>query len=272
MKSLTPKSILAAAMALWLLGPISAIAETIEYDFNFSVGSGSFNYDDVVMDMDQIVMDMGAFGSGGPFSFGEALTTSFFGQPPGPFSNNDNTFFGLNGGTGHSVRISADGTFCVRPDGDFCVLKGGTLPDLATGTYNIAPASGAQVLSCSGFDSPLDDGAVKVKKNRVLPFKARLQDENLQYVDDSWLTAPPVIQVIFENGSMNAEDVSDEALHAGAGTDGNQFEFINDQWQFNLKIKNYSASGTYDVQMVSGEESEYVIDPTCNGQFVVTSK
>jgi len=270
MKYLTPKSIFTAAIALWLLGPISAIAETIDYDFNFSGGTGSFVYDDVVLDMDPIMMDFELLGSI-ETDFGAGLTDSVFGNPPGPWTINDNVFFGLkiNGVLESRLRLWSDGRYCIRYDGSGCLWDGS---DAATGTYNIAPASDAQVLSCSGFDSPLDDGAVKVKKNRALPFKARLQDESLQYVDDSWLTAPPVIQVIFDDGSGGGDDVSNEALYAGAGTEGNQFEFINDQWQFNLKIKNYSASGTYDVQMVSGDESEYVIDPTCDAQFAVISK
>ena len=40
-------------------------------------------------------------------------------------------------------------------------------------------------------------------------------------------------------------------------------------WRFNLKIKNYTARGTYEVSMVSGDSDEYVIDPTCTGSFVI---
>ena len=65
------------------------------------------------------------------------------------------------------------------------------------------------------------------------------------------------------------EDVTNEALPAGAGTTGNQFEFVNDGWQFNLKTKNYSAAGTYHVEMVSGDDSEYLVAPMCSGEFVI---
>ena len=65
-------------------------------------------------------------------------------------------------------------------------------------------------------------------------------------------------------------DVTDDALSAGQGTDGNQFVFNDeDKWQFNLKIKNYDAPGTYTITMVSGDDSEYVIDPTCEASFVI---
>ena len=57
---------------------------------------------------------------------------------------------------------------------------------------------------------------------------------------------------------------------AGAGTEGNQFEFLDSKWQFNLKTKNYTAEGTYTTTMESGDTSEYVIaDPTCTGMFVI---
>jgi len=78
-----------------------------------------------------------------------------------------------------------------------------------------------------------------------------------------------LIQVIFENGVEPAEDVTDDALPAGAGTDGNQFEFLDSKWQFNLKTKNYSAAGTYTTTMESGDEAEYLIDPTCEATFVI---
>ena len=125
-------------------------------------------------------------------------------------------------------------------------------------------------LTCDGFFSPLHDGPVRVKKNRVLPHKAQLFDEEGTPLNDLDIAAAPVIQVIFDDGVLPAEDVSDDALSAGAGTQGNQFEFLDSKWQFNLKTKNYTAEGTYTTTMVSGDTSEYVIDdPTCTGEFVI---
>ena len=72
----------------------------------------------------------------------------------------------------------------------------------------------------------------------------------------------------FDSGGGPA-DVTDAALSAGQGTDGNQFEFDGTTWRFNLKIKNYTAPGTYTVSMVSGDSDEYVIDPVCTGSFVI---
>ena len=38
-------------------------------------------------------------------------------------------------------------------------------------------------------------------------------------------------------------------------------------WQFNLKIKDLTALGSYTITMVSGDDSEYEIDPTCEVVF-----
>jgi hypothetical protein len=127
----------------------------------------------------------------------------------------------------------------------------------------------APVYSCTGFDAPMSSGAVKVKKNRVLPHKAQLFDESGTPLNDLDITAPPVIQVIFDSYTVVAMDVTGDAYPAGAGSDGNQFEFLGSGWQFNLKTKNHSAAGTYTTTMESGDETEYLIDPTCTASFVI---
>jgi len=130
-------------------------------------------------------------------------------------------------------------------------------------------ASLTPTYSCVGFDPPLDNGAVTVKKNRVLPLKAALVDENGAPVTNADVSAPPVIQVFFDSGTALAVDVTDQALSAGQGTDGNQFEFSDGKWRFNLQTKKYTAAGTYTITMVSGDDSEYTIDPTCIAEFVI---
>jgi hypothetical protein len=63
-------------------------------------------------------------------------------------------------------------------------------------------------------------------------------------------------------------DISDDALSSGQSSEGNQFVFTDDGiWQFNLKSKNYTASGEYMVTAVSGDETEYTIDPACVTSF-----
>lgn len=126
---------------------------------------------------------------------------------------------------------------------------------------------GKPIISCVGFEPPMANYPVTVKKNRALPLKAELFDAEGSPVFGSDLIAPPILKVW---QAPEADDVSDDALPAGQGTEGNQFVFTDDfKWQFNLKTSNYSGPGTYTVIMESGDSSEYVIDPTCVTEFVV---
>jgi hypothetical protein len=127
-------------------------------------------------------------------------------------------------------------------------------------------------LECVGFEPPMAAGrSVTVKKNRALPHKAQLQNAEEYAVTGADITAAPVIQVLYESTSgADPEDVTDEALSAGMGSDGNQFVWTEEgKWQFNLKASNYTATGTYTVTMESGDDSEYVIDRTCTATFVI---
>lgn len=126
-------------------------------------------------------------------------------------------------------------------------------------------------LKCVGFESPMDKGPVTVKQNRVLPLKAVLLDSDSNPITDADITALPVLQVFYDSGTgSDPIDVTDEALPAGQGTEGNQFVFTDEgKWQFNLKTKNYTAPGTYTIYMNTGDSSEYVIDPQCEASFMV---
>lgn len=121
------------------------------------------------------------------------------------------------------------------------------------------------VYDCQGFDAPMNFGPVTVKKNRVLPLKAALLSSGTPVTS---LNPPPVIQVIFQPTLGPATDVSADALSAGAASDGNQFTFDGSKWSFNLKTSNYSAKGTYTVSMVSGDDSQYLIN-SCGATFVI---
>ena len=113
-------------------------------------------------------------------------------------------------------------------------------------------------------------GPVTVRANRALPLKAELFDTYGYAVTDVDLFAPPVVQVWFDPGTGSPPiDVTGDALPAGQGDDGNQFIFTGSQWQYNLKTLHYSAQGTYTITMASGDDTEYLISPTCNSEFVI---
>lgn len=127
--------------------------------------------------------------------------------------------------------------------------------------------------SCAGFDPPMADGPVTVKKNRALPLKAQLFDKDGNAITN--IANPPLIQVTFRSTlAQGAEDVTGDAFPVGQGTNGNQFVFTGEHWQYNLKTTNYSAPGTYRVTMVSGNRDPNNVDgyfffPPCTARFII---
>jgi len=127
------------------------------------------------------------------------------------------------------------------------------------------------VSTCSGFESPMDGGPVAVNGNRALPLKATLLDQDGLPTNDTSVLAPPVVQVWYEFGTVDATDVSSDALPAGQGTDGNQFFYTGGgTWQYNLRTRDYTAPGRYSIFFESGDSNSYVIqEPTCLAEFIV---
>jgi len=157
--------------------------------------------------------------------------------------------------------LQVGGTFCPPPPG-FC-----------TGFQQVSPVefiAAAPAYACVGFEPPLADGPVTVKGNRALPLKAELVDQDGLALTDADLSAAPVVQVDYHSGIAGTpEDVSDQALWVGQGSDGNAFVFSDDRWRFNLKVGNYTAPGTYVISMTSGDGAEYRVDPSCEAEFIV---
>lgn len=109
-----------------------------------------------------------------------------------------------------------------------------------------------------------------MRKNRAIPFRALLVDNQGIEITGGDLISPPVINVSFLAVSGGeSEDVTDEALPAGHGTEGNAFIYTGERWQYNLSTRNYDSPGTYVVTMRSGDENEYLVEPTCTGTFVI---
>jgi hypothetical protein len=107
------------------------------YAFNFSTGgAGYFTYDAASGAISILSYDFGELGSGST-DFGASLTNQVFGTPLGSAVVQDNTFFGLTGGSAYGLRLRTNGTFCVRPDAGGC---GSGAPDILTGLYSIALA------------------------------------------------------------------------------------------------------------------------------------
>ena len=179
-----------------------------------------------------------------------------------------------SGGPAVLSREFADGRVVNFSHAANYLRRGLTLQDLNIQKLYTSAASWAcisRVIEGVGFEPPLDQGAVMVHKHRVLPMKAALLEEGLA-ITGLDIVAPPVIEVLFSSAAPPSDpvDVTDDALTAGLGTDGNQFVFTDDgKWQFNLKTKDYTALGAYTVRMRSGDPAEYKIDPEPSFIFVI---
>ena len=159
----------------------------------------------------------------------------------------------------------ADGTYIFQLSNS----AAGSGGDSATYDYTLKFTVSDQTLACVGYEPPVHDEAIKVKKNRSIPFLAKLYDNGVE-VTDSDIASPPVIQVFYE-ASTPVEDLETfDGWSPGNAMDGNQFRYNSDFWEFILKLKNCcSAKGTYTVIMDTGDDSEYLINPTCQAQFVI---
>ena len=145
------------------------------YAFNFSTGgAGYFTYDSPSGAIGFLSYDFGTFGSGST-DFDAFLTNLVFGTPLGSAVVQDNTFFGLTGGSAYGLRLRSDGTFCVRPDAGTC---GEGSPDLLSGSYHIALAAPGVLVSGTNVvavPKATDAAGNPVQTNVVLTF-AYVQD------------------------------------------------------------------------------------------------
>jgi hypothetical protein len=86
-------------------------------------------------------------------------------------------------------------------------------------------------------------------------------DENGNELTDADI-APPEVEVAKTSGAPVTVD-GEEFLEAGKGDDGNQFVYDGNRfWQFNLKTKNFSGSGTYNISVNPGGTEVLVGAPT----------
>ena len=204
--------------------------------------------------------------------------------------------------TGIQTSVTPDGTFSdprgitVDRDGSILVVDRGTdevlRVDPVSGDVTLVSADGllvkgtdvavfgfgVRILSCLGFDPPLDAGPVSVTAEGVLRVRARLFDEIGLLVTDG-LAAPPVLAIAFshEQPAGLPTDATGQLRPPGKlrrvpALRGNQFlapETGKKRWAQGLPTEQFTAPGSYRVTMVSGDKNEYVFEPTCEATYVV---
>ena len=119
-------------------------------------------------------------------------------------------------------------------------------------------------LSCEGFQPPLDHDVIVRKSNRVVPLRMTLLDSELA---PAMPIVPPVVQVAYS--STVGHDLDGVIVDsAGKADEGNAFVMTGTDWTFNLSTKGL-ASGTYRLEAVSGDVTEYIITPTCFANVII---
>lgn len=154
--------------------------------------------------------------------------------------------------------IAFDGTdaLYVLESGENRVIK--IMPDIVP------------TISCVGFESPMASGPVIVKGDRALPLKIQLLSEANSIISAGDVVAAPVLRVHYQSlNDLNPIDVTSESLSAELATTGTQFQYADTKWKYNLKTVNFLTAGTYEITIVSGDETEYHISESCKATFVI---
>jgi len=121
---------------------------------------------------------------------------------------------------------------------------------------------------CVGFDEPIRND-MNVAKGRVLPLRAKLAMEGGKFADMSVVKSPPKVRVFFVPESGPEVDRTDQidVRDYGKGT-----SFVWDaeaHWKFDLGTLKFADTGKYRAVLLSGDEAEYRVDPTCQVTFLL---
>ncbi len=124
--------------------------------------------------------------------------------------------------------------------------------------------------ACAGFEG--GEVPVTVTEPRTIPALAVLLDDGIP-VTDADLAAPPVTQVSYASGQP--DEPPTDITHLLPPPDlrflDNRFIYLasREQWLHGLLTAKFAAPGTYTVTTVSGDDQEYVVDPTCTATYAV---
>ncbi|MBW1686933.1 MAG: hypothetical protein JRS35_17930, partial [Deltaproteobacteria bacterium] len=154
------------------------------------------------------------------------------------------------------------------------------LDNLRFESLGAPPAEGPPLFSCVGFSSPLeallDDPRYAkyakyaeflehwLRRSPVKLLRARLLDAEDLEVGDADLITAPMVQVLFSPAQ------GEETLDVTADTTWkDSFSFSRKgYWRLSLSRYQMKMPGTYLVTMESGDESEYLVDPTCSESII----
>lgn len=135
----------------------------------------------------------------------------------------------------------------------------------SAGSARPAAAAAAPAYRCQGFAAPLEKQGsqpLQIKRGRTLPLKAALVDKGGKALDASAVKTPPKVQILFRPASGPEVDRT-RAIEAGDFGKGRSFVYRESYWKFDLQSDALPETGTYRVRVLSGDEAEYRVDPSC---------
>ncbi len=124
---------------------------------------------------------------------------------------------------------------------------------------------------CQGFDEPIRQD-MQIAKGRVLPLRGKLLLPGGTFGDQTTIKAPPALTLKFlpESGPEVDKTAGIEVRDYGKG---NRFVWDDEaHWKFDLGSKSLEDDGKYRATLISGDEAEYRVDPSCSVTFNLRSK
>jgi len=143
-------------------------------------------------------------------------------------------------------------------------LFGGVL--LGSSAVALAQGAAPKTYACQGFDEPLKSG-MDIPKGRVLPLRAKLVLPDGSFGNQKTIKTTPMVSFKFlpESGPEVDKTAGMEVRDYGKG---NHFVWDDEaHWKFDLGTRNLTDNGKYRVTLLSGDEKEYRVDPTCTMDF-----
>lgn len=237
---------------------------------------------------------------------GETMSFSFDNQVEGvvidTFTPADSTGDGLNieatitGFDGSGNNLGSDTAFItsgvpieisnILNVGDISSFDITMIEDgLIIGSVSFQDASSGAVpeYSCYGFGNPLitDDPStsetehlsMQSKNTRTIPVKTPIIDQyGYDISGEDIAGAEPVINVTFNSAAIDGGTSANNKslLRAKDADSGNQLDFNSNSgdWEYNLGTKNLKASGTYEIEITSGDSELYTLNKSsCTIQF-----
>ena len=131
-----------------------------------------------------------------------------------------------------------------------------------------AGKSSVPTYRCAGFVDPLDKPTLTINRGRTLPLRAILTDAGKKPVLASALKTPPEVRVTAKGKTGSASDLTDAVESRDFGQ-GFRFVYKEEYWKYDLGTDGVPP-GVYDVELVSGSEKHYRVDPRC--RLTVTVK